>query len=166
MNVRACTWAAVLGVTTLGACRCDSFRFYDVVRDRVEECDILPQGELCDEPEGFAPPVTEVWAVEHAGDEIRVYVDEEVWIAEPQNPEDNPSFVTANKVEVSAREPGPCTTTRTRSFEILATPDPYTGTLTGEIAERSILIGPEACGETPTGLRTRARLDGVPTGAP
>ena len=154
--------AAALVLAAFGACRCDSFRFYDVVRERVEECDIMPQGELCDEPEGFAPPVTEVWAVEHDGAEIRVYVDEEVWIANPQNPEDNPGFVTANKVEVSAREPGPCTTTRSRSFEILAS---FEG-LTGEIAERSRIDGPEECGETPTGLRTRARLDGIPAGAP
>lgn len=164
--------ACLLLVAASGACRCDTFYFYDVVRARTEECDILPQGELCDEPEGFAPPVTEVWGVEHTGDQVRVYVDEEVWIANPANPEDDPDFVTANKLEVSAREPGPCTTARTRSFEIFASAawvnGVLTGELTGEIAERSRLDGPEECGETPTGLRTNSRLDGALslTGAP
>ncbi|MBI1946132.1 MAG: hypothetical protein HYS27_10570 [Deltaproteobacteria bacterium] len=162
MRRRPCLVACLLLVAAGGACRCDSFYFYDVVRARTEECDILPQGELCDEPDGFAPPVTEVWGIEHTGDQVRVYVDEEVWIANPANPEDDPDFVTANKLEVSAREPGPCTTTRTRSFELLAS---FEG-LTGEIAERSRLDGPEECGETPTGLRTLSRLDGVLAGAP
>ena len=77
-------------------------------------------------------------------------------------PGDAPAFVPADKLEVSAREPGPCTTTRTRSFEILASFDG----LTGSVAERSRLDGPEECGETPTGLRTNSRLDGIPAGAP
>ena len=149
-------------LAAFGACRCDSFRFYDVTRQRVEECDILPQGELCDEPEGFAPPVTEVWGVEQVGEEVRVYVDEEVWVANPRDADDDPDFVTADKLEVSTREPGPCTTTRTRSFEVLAAFDG----VTGELAERTRLDGPEECGQTPTGLRTRSRVDGVPAGAP
>ncbi len=168
MSARARVTTIALALGALGSCRCDTFRFYDVVRERTEECDIMPQGELCDEPEGFAPPVTEVWAVEHVGAEIRVYVDEEVWVANVQNPDDSPDFVTADKLEVSSREPGPCTTTRTRGFAILATYDPLTGAgeLTGEIAERAVIEGPEQCGDTPTGLRTRARLDGIPAGAP
>lgn len=154
--------AALVLVVACGACRFDTFRFYDVTRARTEECDILPQGELCDEPEGFAPPVDEVWAVEHVGEQVRVYVDEEVWVANPATAEGDPDFIAATKLEVSAREPGPCTTTRSRSFEILAS---FEG-LTGEIAERSRLDGPEECGETPTGLRTTSRLDGALAGAP
>ena len=38
--------------------------------------------------------------------------------------------------------------------------------LTGEIAERTVLDGPEECGETPTGLRTNSSLDGTVGGAP
>ena len=159
---RARALALGLLLTAFAGCRCDSFRFYDVTRTRVEECDILPQGELCDEPEGFAPPVTEVWAVERVGDEVRVYVDEEVWVANPPDPADDPDFVTADKLEVSTVDPGPCVTTSTRSFEILAAFD----ALTGEVAERDRLDGPDECGETPTGLRTRSRVDGVLSGAP
>ncbi len=151
-----------------GACRYDSFRFYQVTRERVEECDILPQGELCDEPEGFAPPVAEVWGVEHVGEEVRVYVDEEVWVANPRSPDDDPDFVSADKLEVSTREPGPCTTTRTRSVELLASFDGFTllGTLTGTLAERAVIDGPDECGETPNGLRTLSRLDGTLAGTP
>lgn len=152
----------LLALTAVAGCRCDTFRFYDVVRERVEECDILPQGELCDEPEGFAPPVQEVWTVERVGEEIRVYVNEEVWVAKPQDPDADPDFITADKLEVATRDPGPCVSTTTRSFEIMATFD----SLTGEIAERTRIDGPEECGQTPTGLRTRARLDGVLAGAP
>lgn len=152
----------LLLLLAFGACRCDSFRFYEVTRARVEECDILPQGELCDEPEGFAPPVVETWSVERVAEQIRVYVDEEVWVANAQDPEDDPDFITASKLEVDTREPGPCVSTTTRSFEIIAD---FQG-LAGEIAERTRLDGPEECGETPTGLRTRARVDGVLVGAP
>lgn len=159
---RARLLSSALVLAAFAGCRCDTFRFYDVTRQRVEECDILPQGELCDEPEGFAPPVAEVWAVERADDEIRVYVDQEVWVANPQDPEADADFITADKLEVDTREPGPCTSTTTRSFEILATFD----TLTGEIAERTRIDGAEECGETPTGLRTRSRVDGILSGAP
>jgi len=151
-----------LASTTLGACSCDTFRFYQVTRSIQEECDIRPNGEFCDEPEGFSPPVDEVWTVERVGDEIRVYVDEEVWVADPRDPAQDANFITAEKLEIAAREPGPCVTTTTRNFAILAD----NSALTGTIDERSRIEGPDDCGETPTGLRTSSRLDGVIDGAP
>ena len=152
----------LLLVCAIGACRCDSFRFYDVTRTVQEECDIRPNGEFCDEPEGFSPPVDEVWTVERVGDEIRVYVDEEVWVANPLDPAQDANFITAEKLEIAAREPGPCVTTTSRSFQIVANFD----TLTGSLAETSRVEGPEECGETPTGVRRLVELEGIAAGAP
>jgi hypothetical protein len=154
--------SAVLFVVAASACQCDSFRFYEVTRAAVDECDILPQGEFCDEEgEGLSAPVFEIWAVEHRGDETRVIVDEEVWMPVVADPE-APDELSASKLEVSTVEPGPCTTTTTRSFVILAD----TQALSGEFAASTRLTGPDDCGETPRGQRSVATLAGEIAGAP
>src|SRR5688572_4494383 len=130
--------ALLLLVTTAGACRCDSFRFYEVTRTTVEECDIRPNGEFCDEPEGFSPPVVEVWAVERVGEETRVFVDEEVWLANPPDQDDDPDFIVADKLEIAAREPGPCVTTTSRNFQVIAND----ASIEGSLAESSRVEGP------------------------
>jgi hypothetical protein len=152
----------ILVVMSLGACRCDTFRFYEVTRTVQEECDIRPNGEFCDEPEGFSPPVVEVWAVERVGEETRVYIDEEVWLANPPDQDDDPDFFVADKLEIAAREPGPCVTTTSRSFQITAND----AELIGFMSESSRVEGPEECGETPTGVRRVVDLAGTIEGAP
>lgn len=157
------TWLPSLCVmVALSGCQCDSFRFYEVTRAAVDECDILPQGEFCDEEgEGLSAPVFEIWAVEQRGDETRVIVDEEVWMAVAVNP-DTPDQLSASKLEVSTVEPGPCTTTTTRSFVIIAD----AAQLTGEFEASTRLTGPDDCGETPRGQRSTATLAGPVAGAP
>lgn len=151
-----------LCVVAATGCQCDSFRFYEVNRTAVDECDILPQGEFCDEEgEGLPAPVFEIWAVEHRGDETRVIVDEEVWIPEALDPE-VPDELSASKVEIATVEPGPCTTTTTRSFVIQADSQALTGTFKASTR----LTGPDDCGETPRGRRSEAALDGAIAGAP
>lgn len=169
---------AALGVLHgVNGCSCDSFRFYEVVRTPTDECDILPQGEFCVEPEQLSAPTFEIWAVERRGEEVRVVVDEEVWIADAEDPE-NPDLITSSKLEIATVEPGPCTTTTTRTFALVADPndkieiDPATGTdvfhseLAGTLSEQTRLTGPEECGETPLGLRSVADLVGGIAGAP
>lgn len=154
--------ASALAIVAASGCQCDSFRFYEVTRSAVDECDILPQGEFCDEEgEGLSAPVFEVWAVEHRADETRVIVDEEVWIAVAANPE-TPDELSSSKLEVSTVEPGPCTTTTTRSFVILAD----TQALTGSFTASTRLTGPDDCGDTPRGQRSEADLAGAIAGAP
>lgn len=157
------TWLSSLCmVVALSGCQYDSFRFYEVTRAAIDECDILPQGEFCDEEgEGLSAPVFEIWAVEQRGDETRVIVDEEVWMAVATNP-DAPDQVSASKLEVSTVEPGPCTTTTTRSFVIAADAEQ----LTGEFEASTRLTGPDDCGETPRGQRSTATLAGPVAGAP
>lgn len=162
-------------ISVLDGCSCDSFRFYEVVRTPNEECDILPQGDFCVEPEQLSAPTFEIWAVEHRGDEVRIIVDEEVWIADAADPE-APEQITSAKLEVATVEPGPCTTTTTRSFALVADTvdsglDPITGIdevkeLTGTLSEQTRLTGPEDCGETPRGLRSVAALIGNLASAP
>lgn len=162
----------LFALASAGSCRCDSFRFYEVTRSFVDQCDILPQGEFCDEEgEQLPAPVFEIWAIEHRAQETRVVVDEEVWIADPQDPE-QPTFIRASKLEVATVEPGPCTTTRTRSFVIEETTavDPASGAtveaILGNMAEKTRLTGPDDCGETPRGERTEAGIVGLVAGAP
>jgi len=151
-----------LGLSAFGAgCASNDFRFYDVTRTPTEECDILPQGEFCD-PEGLSPPTIETWSVERVDGVVRVYVDEEVWVASENGEKDDPNTVRANKLEVDTRDPGPCTNTITRDFKVLATD----ADITGEIHEKQRLVGGQDCGDTPRGLRTTARIDGVIAEAP
>lgn len=154
----------VLGAALVfgASCRFDELRFYEVTRTPTEECDILPQGEFCVTPDELSPPTFEVWSVETRGDETRVFADEEVWVADALDEGEDPNFVSSSKREISAREPGPCTTESARAIELLATD----ADLTGQSFARSRLDGPEECGETPRGQRTVARLDGILTGAP
>lgn len=153
-----------LGVTTGlgGACAFDGLRFYEVTRTPTDECDIRPQGEFCVTVEELSPPTFEIWSVERHGDEVRVFVDDEVWVAQPPGEGDEAELVVADKLEVVTAEPGPCTTETVRSLSVLATADDITGTLGDKVR----LEGPEACGETPLGKRTQSRIDGVVAGAP
>lgn len=165
-------------VAVLPGCRFDTFRFYEVTRTATSECDILPQGDFCVEPEQLSAPVFEVWAVERRGDEVRVLVDEEVWLADPPAADDSetPDRITSAKLEVASAEPGPCTTTTTRSIDLTADTvdsgvDPFTGLdaqseLVGQLNEQTRLTGPPACGDTPRGLRSVASLLGTLVGAP
>lgn len=170
---------ALAAITVGEGCSCDTFRFYEVIRTPVDECDILPQGEFCVEPEQLSAPTFEIWAVEHRGDEVRIVVDEEVWIADALTPEQEsatPNRVTSSKKEIATVDPGPCTTTTTRTFDLVADPndgglDPLTGLdavreLTGTLNEQTRLTGPEDCGDTPRGLRSVAELAGDLAGAP
>ena len=151
----------LLAVVAVGGCRCDSFKFYDVTRTPTQACEIRPNGEFCDANQ-LPPPQSESWSVEYVGDERRVYVDEEVWVAAPVAKDADPNQYIADKIEVATRDPGPCTTTTTRSFKVLATDVD----LTGELREKSELVGGADCGDTPRGARATARLDGKNAGAP
>lgn len=151
--------AAWLGLVAVSGCRCDTFEFYEVIRTPTEECDILPSGEFCN-PEGLSAPTFEIWSVEHVGEDVRVIVDEEVWIGVLDT--QNPDRITSSKKEVASVAPGPCTTTTTRSFDILVDGAALTGTILGE----QVLTGPDDCGEVPRGLRSAATLAGNIAGAP
>ena len=153
--------ALLLLLLLLAGCRFDTFRFYDVERTPAEECDILPQGEFCKPATEFSPPVTEGWSVEQVGGETRVYVDEEVWVANPPQDGADQNQIDADKLEVKTQDPGPCTTTTTRSISVLAAADK----LTGKITEKTRLTGPADCGDTPRGLRTSDTL-GCPPADP
>jgi hypothetical protein len=153
---------------TLSGCTCDTFTFYEVIRTPTDECDITPTGEFCVEPEQVSPPTFEVWAIERRADEVRVIVDEEVWIASAPLAE-TPDRITSSKLEIATIDPGPCTTTTTRSFDLIAVAfDDASGAseLVGTLNESTRLTGPEDCGETPRGLRTVASLAGDRAGAP
>ena len=171
--MRCALLLALAGV--LDGCSCDSFHFYEVLRTPTDECDILPQGDFCVEPEQLSAPTFEIWAIERRGEEVRIVVDEQVWIAEPPDAE-VPDRITAAKLEIATVDPGPCTTTTTRTFELVAGTsdsglDPITGIdevkeLTGTLREQTRLTGPQECGDTPRGLRTVAELLGNLAGAP
>jgi hypothetical protein len=160
--MRAALPCALVVVAAAGGCRFDSVRFYDVLRTPTQECDILPQGEFCVETEQLSPPTNEVWTVERRGDEVRVFVDDEVWVANEPAEDDEPDQVKADKLEIATRDPGPCTTTTTGSFDIVANAE----TLSGTAKASTRLEGAEDCGDTPRGERSVARLDGTVTGAP
>ena len=152
---------AMAVLLSAAGCRFDTFRFYDVTLTPTEDCDIRPNGEFCD-PNALPPPTTESWSVERVGDETRVFIEEEVWVASPLGKNDDPNLVKADKIEVTTRDPGPCTTTVTRDFRVLATEQG----ISGEIHEKTRLVGDEACGDTPTGKRTTATVGGKIAGAP
>jgi hypothetical protein len=152
----------VVGAGSLSACRLDSFRFYEVLRTSTEECDILPQGEFCVTPDQLSAPIFEVWSVEVRGDETRIFLDDQVWIAEPPEEDADPDRIVAKKLEVTSREPGPCTTETSGSIDVLANDNGLTGTLRSKIRTE----GPSACGDTPRGLRTTSGVAGTIVGAP
>ncbi len=157
----ACVVAGLGCALGAAGCRLDQFNFYDVTRTPTEECDILPEGEFCD-PDALSPPTTETWSVERVDNVVRVYVDEEVWVASPPGNKDDPNLVKASKLEVDTRDPGGCTNTITRDFQVLATD----ADITGQLHEKTRLVGGQECGDTPRGLRTTARIDGTIAGAP
>jgi hypothetical protein len=161
---RSCTLACTLLCTLVGAtsaCGGDSFRFYDVTRITTKECEIQPQDEFCDD-EDLPPPVTEVWAVERVGDQVRVFVDEEVWIATPPQEGDDRDRIVADQLEVATRDPGPCTTTSEGFLSVVANDQG----IDGEIHAKSRLTGADTCGATPRGSRTVATITGTLAGAP
>jgi hypothetical protein len=143
-------------------CSGDTFRFYDVVKTTVEDCDILPSGEFCD-PTGLPPPATEVWAVEVEDERTTLYIDGEQWVVEPRLEGADPADEqVAIRQSIDTTQPGPCTTTRDESITFQAD----ASTLTGELRTRSRTEGGEACGETPRGLRSTLTLNGQAVGAP
>jgi hypothetical protein len=154
--------ATLLVVVALSAaCSGDFYRFYDVVRSPTEQCEIRPNGEFCD-PTQIPPPTSETWTVERTGTQTRVYIDEEVWVAEPPLKTDDAKIVRASSIEVDTQDPGPCTTTTTRDFEITVDDQ----TMKGAIHEKVRLTGGADCGDTPTGTRTSANVNGKIAGAP
>ncbi len=152
---------ALLVLVVLGAVGCggDFYRFYDVVRTPTEQCDIRPNGEFCD-PTQVPPPISETWTVERVGSETRVYIDEEVWVADAPGPKDDANLVKASKVQVDAQ--GDCTTTTTRDFSVKASD----ADISGDIHEKVRVTGGSDCGDTPTGTRTSASVAGKIAGAP
>jgi hypothetical protein len=130
----------------------DGITFYEAVRARSEECTIRSNGEFCVEPDQFDPPVTEVWAVHVRSDATLLYLDEEVWVMDPQA-EDASAFADAHTTTRSSTQTdgsAGCTTTRVGTITFVAD-----GTsLTGTVASRTVLEGPASCGDTPIGERT------------
>ena len=152
---------AILGVAIASGVGCggDYFRFYDVVREASELCDIRPEGEFCGD-EGLPPAEQEGWAIEREAGFVQVFVDEEVWRA-TEDPEDD-TRLSASKTEISTSEPGPCTTTRVREISLVATWEKMNGTL----SSATRIEGGEDCGASPRGERVTFSIDGVLLGTP
>jgi hypothetical protein len=157
--MRAHVLVALACVALGGACRFDSWRFYDVTRIATDQCDILPEGEFCD-PDVLPPPENEGWSIERTENIVRIYVDDEVWLATAD--EENPDKLTAKKLEVRTADPGPCTNTRTRT--LTTTDDAQV--ITGKLVDEAVLTGDSDCGEVPRGDRLSFTIDGVFTGSP
>jgi hypothetical protein len=152
------TRLVVAAAALLPACAPAGLTFYDVQRSRTEQCAIRSNGEFCVEPEQFAPPVFEAWAVDLGDDADLLYVDEQVWVLAPLSDGDDPQ-VTPRKAQrsrvVSAGD-ALCTTTETQTVEFVADALGLAGTY--EMSTR--LDGPAACGTTPVGERIVEDLTG------
>jgi hypothetical protein len=142
--------ALCLLLATLGV-GCGGVTLFDVTRRQVLDCDIRPSGEFCGDPAG---PVQQVIALEHRGEHTVLYFDEETWVAAGTQDER-----TVQKIDESTREPGPCTTTLTRTLTF----DEDRASLSANLELISRLIGPAACGETPRGERKVFSLTGFAT---
>ncbi len=153
--------AVVVPVVGGASCGGDSVVFYEVTRTRSEECTIRSNGEFCVEPDQFDPPRVEVWTIEVQEHVSRVFVDEEVWILDPL-PDDADDETTRLATRTSSRSrvvtdgAGPCTATTTEDLSFTADRADFNG----ELAIRSVIEGPEACGTTPVGERTLDDLKG------
>jgi hypothetical protein len=160
MNPRALLVAAVCVtvVAEVAGCAPTGLTFYDVLRTRTEQCSIRSNGEFCVEPEQFAPPVLEAWAV-HLGEDADVlYVDEEAWVLERPAEGADPSTATrtATRQQVIAAGDNLCTTTETRVVEFVADGVSLSGTYRASTR----LDGPTSCGTTPVGERVVESLAG------
>jgi hypothetical protein len=133
--------------------------FYDVTRTPTRECEIFPDDEFCDE---LSPPVTDTWSVEQKDDQIYVYADGDVWIADaPAEDEDPDAPRVVVKRSVVASDVG-CTTTTERRLSFTADGQ----TLTGTLDASTRLEGPPDCGDTPRGETHAYALAGTAKATP
>jgi hypothetical protein len=139
----------------------DGIVFYEVVREREEECLIRQNGEFCVEPEQFDPPSVEVWSVEERESATLLYVDEEVWIMDalPEDADDTTPR-RAEKTSIVTDGSTGCVSERKRSVSFVADGE----TFDGELAVRAVLTGPVACGNTPAGERSIDSVEGGVSG--
>lgn len=143
--------AAALLLLLATSAGCGGVSLFDVTRREVLNCEIRSSGEFCGDT---AAPLQQVFAVEHRGEHTVLYFDEETWVATGTEGER-----TIEKIDQSTREPGPCTTTLTRTLTFDEDGEDFGGDLTVE----SRVVGPAACGETPRGQKNVFSLTGTST---
>lgn len=141
---------ALAAVGPLGSCV--TLLRYEVVRTPVEDCEIRPNGEFCEEVDQLPSPTIEIWAVEilDAEEQTVLYIGDETWVAPGTSGER-----TAIKERRQSRNN--CTTTTKQSLVF----NEDGSTLVGTYEESFRVEGPESCGDAPFGDRQRAELAGV-----
>ncbi len=149
---------AACACASVAACGPQGIAFYDVLRERTEQCSIRSNGEFCVEPEQFAPPLVEAWAIDQRDDAHVLYVGEETWVLAPLPDDADPWTAprTARREQVVTAGAALCTTTEVESVEFVADGQ----TLTGSFSGTTRLEGPTACGATPVGERFLEALTG------
>ena len=131
---------------------CSPIVRYEVFRTPVEDCEIRPNGEFCEEAERLPSPTIEIWAVELLTDteQTVLYIGDETWVASGAEQER-----TAVKEQRQSRNQ--CTTTIRKTLVF----DEDGQTLVGTYEESFRIEGPESCGDAPFGDRQRADLAGA-----
>jgi hypothetical protein len=148
----------VVLVALTSGCGSPGLLFYDVLRTRTEQCSIRSNGEFCVEPDQFAAPVLEAWAVDLREDGDVLFVAEEAWVLAPLADGVDPWATprTASRRKVVTAGAALCTTTETTTIEFVADGT----TLVGSLRTATRLDGPAACGATPVGERVVEDLNG------
>jgi len=154
----ASLWLALVVSTAVAACGPQGIVFYDVLRERTEQCSIRSNGEFCVEPEQFAAPVVEAWALDQRADAHLLFVGEQTWVLAPLPDDADPWTAPriARREQVAPAGAALCTTIEVQSVEVVANGQ----TLTGTFAGSARLEGPAACGATPVGERFLESLTG------
>jgi hypothetical protein len=144
------TLVVLAAVAPLGSCI--TLLRYEVIRTPVEDCEIRPNGEFCEEADQLPSPTIEIWAVEilDAEEQTVLYIGDETWIAAGTTGER-----TAIKEQRQSRNQ--CTTTIKKSLVF----DEDGQALIGTYEESFRVEGPESCGDAPFGDRQRAELLGA-----
>jgi len=131
---------------------CSPLVRYEVFRTPVEDCEIRPNGEFCDEVDQLPSPTIEIWVVELLPDaeQTILYINDETWIADG---------IEGDRTTIKERRQSrnQCTTTTRRTLEF----DEDGQALIGVYTESLRVEGPEACGDAPFGDRQRADLTGA-----
>ncbi len=151
---------AVVVVVMASSCYGDGIQFYQVLRERSEECLIRENGEFCVEPDQFDPPSSEVWSVETREGVNLLVANEEVWVLDPIAEDDDPRQVslTATKDSLIINGNSGCRTDAIKSVTFTADGQEFVG----ELRARSVLTGGAGCGTN--GQRTVDRVIGFVAG--